>query len=1036
MFPCSMRRRILFFIFLGLIVHTSPARDTLILEDDPGRYHLENHFSYLVDPSGDLTIDDVSGSYYKDKFIPSPGIARNFGYTDATYWLRFRVSNRSERFTSWILQAEFIWHSLLELYIPDGSGGYIVERTGHKLSLQDQDIKHSKLLFDFPVDRGGEATFYLKIHSGEAMILDFTILSYDKFIAEDHENQLLYGLFYGVLIIMMLYNLVYFFFSREVVFIYYAAWVLFLMLHQLQANGLYYEYLAPFMRSWLSFDPYYIIRGCSAIFSILLIRSLLDTSRYTPLLHRITYVFLGVSSLFLFIEFVIPAWIVDRMLVYYDFIMSALGIFLGTAVHIRGNRIAKFFIIGFGVPIIGTVVSSLSAGGIIPFNPFLLNMDQLGNIFTIIFFSVILGYRYRLLRQEKELAEHLNEEQTAFFINLSHEIKTPLTLINGYFQEYIREHGRNPALDVVERYITKLSRDMINFFDVLKFRKGKLVYKHDTIIDLSEYLGQAAELFRSPAARHGITIGLDIEPELYVRSDPYAFERIVNNLLDNAIKYNREGGEVHLSLSSTDRTVLLSVVNTGPGIEQEHLATVFEPYFQLSRAHRTVEGIGMGLAIVKQTVDTLGGKISVHNNPDEGCTFTVTLRRHFPHKKETPLLEQAGTGANGFMPAAVSSPGQPKEPEDAHETASRKGRTLLIVEDNRDLLALMHRRLAPLYNVFSAESYDRALHLVEEAKKNLPDLIISDIMLGDRDGRDLLKEIRKDSRLRRIPFMFITARTGREEKIDGLALGAVDYIYKPFVMEELLAKIESLFRLIDAEDKIKSQEKFASLGALLGAISHEIFNPLSGIRGPLANIHKIVNTSDLSEDSKLHKHLAFIEDNVNSIEDIIKSLSLLFAERDLEYNDVDLPILINEVVSGELASAGKTVMVEQQIPGGSFIRTNRNSAFHIIRNLFSNALDAVDENGKISMAYRAGESDREGVITITDNGKGMDKDVASRMFDPFFTTKQGLRGRGLGLYLVHHLSERLGWTIEVDSTPGEGTRVSILLPPPDGTGTN
>ncbi len=575
------------------------AQEPIILQDDPGRYSLDGRFSYLEDPTGELTVEEVTGLALKDSFAAAEGEALHLGVTDSAYWLRFTVRNDSTGFTSWILQAEFIWHTLLELHISDGSGGFTVERTGHKMPLHKQDIKHSKLLFDFPVDRGEEKTLYLRVESNESMILDFTILSYNRFIAADHENQLLYGLFYGVLIIMFLYNIVYHIFSRERAFVYYAFWVLFLILHQLQANGLYYEYLAPFVRSWLSFDPYYIIRGFIALFSILFVRSFLDTRKYTPVLHKVTYGFLGFSALFLFIEFIIPAWIVDQMLVYYSIILSALGIFLGIAVHIRGNPIAKFLVIGLGVPILGIVISTLSASGVIRFSPLFLNMDQFGNMFTVVFFSFILGYRYRLLRQDKEIAERVNEEQTAFFINLSHEIKTPLTLILGYLQEYIRRSGRDPDLEVVERNIAKLHRDMINFFDVLKFRKGKLVYEHDRVINLSRYLEQTAALFGSPAAARNIIIRVDTEPGLFIKADPFALERVLNNLLDNAVKFNRDGGSIDATLKGRYGTLFLSISSTGAGIPPEDLSSVFEPYFQLSKKERPAEGIGIGLAIVR-----------------------------------------------------------------------------------------------------------------------------------------------------------------------------------------------------------------------------------------------------------------------------------------------------------------------------------------------------------------------------------------------------------------------------------------------------
>ena len=1016
--------RILGFFIVYLFISVLPgfSQEALLLNDSPGEYSLDLFFSYLEDPTRSLTIEEISGPEYIDKFLKNTRPSPNFGYTKSDYWLRFTVKNMSERYTAWILRAEYIWHRDLDLYIPDGEGGFLAKKTGHVYPMRNQDLKNSRLLFDFSVDRGAEKTLYLRVRSNEAMILSFKIFSYNRFNAQDHESQLLYGLYYGVLLIMVFYNFVLFFFFRDRAFIYYSLWVFFLILMQLQANGLYYEYLAPFVRPWLSFDPYYIIRGCGSIFIILFIRVFLKTRRYTPLLHKITYVFLGVYVFLLFAEFFIPAWIIDGAFDIIDPVLGIMGLFLSAAALKKGSRMALFSLIGFGLPVPATIIANLSASGIIPFSPSLINLDQAGNLFTILFFSFVLGYYYRAARREKEYLERLNTEQTNFFINLSHEIKTPLTLISGYLREYIQKHGGSPELEIMERNIEKLRRDMINFFDILKFNKGRLVYNHNYPLNLSLFLEKHLELYYSAAAARNITVSSEIIPNVFIKANPQAMDRILNNLLDNALRYNRPGGDISIKLVSLAGNAELSVANTGESIEPEFLSHIFEPFFQLKKESSVSQGIGMGLAIVKQITNSLGGTIQVKSSPDDGCAFILRFS----------LCGPAETVVSGDEFAA--GPWFASEPfPSAEETAigpERTDRSVLVVEDNRDLLSLLKKSLSPFYIVHSASNGAEALKVLNTLiPYNKPDVIVSDIMMKEMNGIELLKEIRKEPALEAIPFVFITARTDPQDKIEGLSGGAVDYIFKPFLMPELKAKIDALLRLKDAEDKLKVQEKFASLGLLMGSVSHEIFNPLSGIRGPLTNLRKLLDSSGQGGDPKILKHLNFIEESVYAIEKIIRNVALLVSEADLPVESVLVSEVAGEALKDQDIRGDGLVEIIMDVPEGAEIKTNRNGFYHILRNVVSNAQEAMPEGGTIRIFYR-GDSGK-GRLSVSDTGTGIAEENLSRIFEPFFSTFPSgpeRRGRGLGLFIVRTFCERMGWEIAVDSGPSGGTEIRFTIP--------
>ncbi len=992
------------------------AEDALVLRDDPGEYPLGLHFFYLEDPTAALTISQVDSPDLQGRFTPLGGRSNDFGVTDSAYWLRLTIRNESAS-TSWVLKSEYLWLGVVELYLPDGSGSFRMRQARFSDFFRKQGFKTSTMALDFTVDGGKEETLYVRVRSSDQLILSFTLLSVKRFFAADHENQLLYGLYYGVMAIMVIYNFALFFFARDRAFIYLAGMVFFICLHQLQENGLYYEYLAPHVTRFITYGLYTIFWCLDMGFSILFARTLLSTRTYTPVIHVITHVLLGLCGLSICLDFLIPTWIIDLVNEVLSYTIMIAGIVLGIVSHLKGNRLARLFLIGYGTPIIGSAIASLAWYGAIPFRAGLINLDQLWEIFSIVFFSLILGSRYRLLRQDKEMAERLNDQQTSFFINLTHEIKTPLTLISGYLDEYIRAHGRSAALGVVAHNVEKLRGDMLSFFDLLKFKKGKLVYQHDSILDMRRFMEQKVELFRSPASARGIRIDYQGESPLYIRADRLALERIANNLLENAVRYNRDNGTIRVSLSSRGGAITLSVENTGDSIDPEHLSHIFEPFFQLSRAKRSAQGIGMGLAIVKEIVGSLGGRIEARNLEGEGSAFTVTLKRFIP--REGARVETEEIPPPGIIPSLPP----PVEPAAKRvQEGAAHAHTILLVEDNRDLLALMKARLAESYAILTAGNGKEALQALHAlADASLPDMIVSDVMMDEMDGYGLLRAVRQEPRLDGVYFVFITARTGEEERLSGLRSGAVDYIEKPFVMEELVGKISALMRLRDAEEKIHAQERLASLGMLLGSISHEIFNPLSGIKGPLANARKLISESGLAGDARLEKHLSYIEESVSSIEGLIKTMTALLSEGPLETGPVDLNGLMDEVwAAGH--RPGKSVTLIRRIPQGTTLTINRDAAFHVLRNITANSVEAIDSAGTVTCAFQ------NGTITICDDGRGMDRAVLTRAFEPLFTTKDGSRGIGLGLPMVRNLCDRMGWKITVDSTPGQGTTVTLVLP--------
>ncbi len=472
----------------------------------------------------------------------------------------------------------------------------------------------------------------------------------------------------------------------------------------------------------------------------------------------------------------------------------------------------KFIIIGF----LAICISSLSLSASFFFQyklPFA--VVYFGFIFMFILFAFAITKRFnqnynelvnlKILLEEKvkkrteellianEKIKEMSKQKSDFFINVAHEIKTPLTLIKNYCDRYIKKVGETEELRIIKSNLDKLQRDMTNFLDMEKIEKGQIFYDHDQTFCLSDLISEKVTLFKEIAEIKNIRIWSKIEKEVYIQADPYAIDRVINNFFDNAIKYNNPGGEVNVELQTSDENIELLIRDTGIGISGERKNLIFLPYAQVSNLKRNIDGIGMGLYIVKKIIDSLSGTIEIQSEPGKGTAFKIVLKKY--DKKEEEYIK----------PVKASKPirllNQTESVEDSGYDETKD--TVLIAEDNIDFLAFLKTELAESYNILVATNGSEALDKVRNIKK--PDLIISDIMMGGMDGNLLLEEIKNDEDLNDIPFIFMTAKTALKEKIDGINRGAVAYITKPFDIKELKAQIHSILENRERQiEKMKS----------------------------------------------------------------------------------------------------------------------------------------------------------------------------------------------------------------------------------------
>ena len=432
--------------------------------------------------------------------------------------------------------------------------------------------------------------------------------------------------------------------------------------------------------------------------------------------------------------------------------------------------------------------------------------------------AVANGRAFEESRKRAEALAELDRAKTAFFSNVSHEFRTPLTLMLGPLEELLSTEGRLPSeaaesLAVAHRNGLRLQKLVNTLLDFSRIEAGR-VHASFEALDVSRLTAELASNFSSAMEKAGLRFTIDCPamPErIYI--DPEMWEKVVLNLLSNAFKHTFDG-EISVRIAWHEDHVSLSVSDTGIGIAPGDLLHVFERFHRVRGARaRTHEGTGIGLALVNELVKLHGGTISVASEVGVGTTFTVSIpsgSAHLPASGNESIhsaqsnrsnVELYVTEALRWLPKEDAGEKESGSPSNNKHLTSTDTRTpsltgqrprVLLADDNADMRDYVRRLLAPAFEVVAVPDGKAALESVAKSK---PDLILADIMMPGLDGFELLRAIRSDARFKTIPMILLSARAGEESRVEGLEAGADDYLTKPFGARELLARVESHVKL-------------------------------------------------------------------------------------------------------------------------------------------------------------------------------------------------------------------------------------------------
>jgi signal transduction histidine kinase len=614
--------------------------------------------------------------------------------------------------------------------------------------------------------------------------------------------------------------------------------------------------------------------------------------------------------------------------------------------------------------------------------------------------------------------EEAQQARQRFFGNISHEIRTPLSLILLAAADIERRSG--PALD--ERSLRNLgavadaAHKLVRLVDELLLlaagQEDKLRV-HPEPTDLGALVDNTVTAWRLAAAAAGLELVHRGAASLLVHVDPVAIERVLSNLLSNAVKYTPRGGALAVELAAEPGGVRLSVLDTGPGIDQELAGRLFGRYERAVGEDRRKAGTGIGLAVVWELVQAHGGTVAAVSREGPGTEMRVTLPSSIV-LRDAPGKPVARTSLR-IAPAVTAQivSGDSFTP-DGHIDG-----TILLAEDDAVLAETIATMLGEQYKVIVALDGNDAVELI---RKHQPQLLVTDVDMPGLSGIELSKRFREVTGDQLAPIIILSAVLDLGTRIAGLEAGAVDYVAKPFDPLELRARVRSQFRMRELAMRLHRADQVTALGILTSGLAHELRNPANGIVNAVQPLRDLLP----AELMKKGQPVAQLVDVMNTCATQIGSLSqqlLSFRNNgtEIELRSASLPDLVERATRlASNALAGIDVRTHLDLEGP--IRCAPPLLVQVLANLLENAGHAAGRGGWVEVrAQAAGETV---TVEVADSGPGVPVSLRERIFEPFFTTKAPGAGTGLGLSVARAMMLRHGGLLEIRE---RGPRAAFVI---------
>ncbi|MBB6156353.1 signal transduction histidine kinase/CheY-like chemotaxis protein [Pseudomonas sp. JAI115] len=741
------------------------------------------------DPSGQANIADVRAQAAAGNFKPHDKATLNAGYSRSAFWLKidlhYRPNNPAAQRT-WLLELAYPPLDHLDLYMADANGDYrLIRQTGDALPFTSREIRQNNYLFDLTFAPDQQKTVYLRLASEGSIQAPVTLWSSTAYLEDQPVRLYVLGIIYGVLLGMLVYNLFIYLSVRDTSYLYYIFYIASFGLYQLSVNGAAVEYFWPDNPWWANAaTPFFI--GCAGLFGSQFARSFLQTRTHSRWLDYLLIALIAFGALVVGLSLMTSYALSLRLATLLALVFTVVIFAAGILAWWRGLRVARYFIIAWSAFLLGGIVNTLMVLGLLP-NVFLtMYASQIGSAIEVALLSLALADRINAMREQQaqtlfdagqklevlnQQLAHSNKLKDEFLATLTHELRTPMNGVIGSL-ELMQTVELEPELEQYQQTAAGSARDMMRMVNgiltLTELQAGKLKATPGSF-SLRAVVEALRVQFDGNAASKSLDFKVEVLPTLPDRlhGDSAKLAQCLECLLDNAIKFTRVGG---LALRVTgkptaDNRLALSfaVIDTGIGFTDLGEATMYQRFFQLDGSMtREYGGLGVGLAICRQLVELLGGKLTHRSQPGSGSRFQLDV------EFELPPLEAAPT------PQALHE--RSRAPQDC---------TVLLVDDNSVNQLVMRGMLLKLgFRVRTADNGAAALDCLQ---RETFDAVLIDCQLPNHEGASLCCQIHALPGCANLPVFMLALGTDREHCAPGTR---IDYLNKPVKFEDLQTALE------------------------------------------------------------------------------------------------------------------------------------------------------------------------------------------------------------------------------------------------------